>query len=535
MSDADITAAIKKNLLNYKAPTNDSGFAQGLLHGATLPIKSLVNLGADLGGGIVDKAVGLFNPDLVAMNAKTAPPDARAVLNAKLDQIHQEQSQKPAYGAGDLFGQIGSTWGVGSALAKPLENLAPMLSNAIGSGGMSLGTNAVKDLPLAQNIVRGGTRLAGGAINAGVTGGLLGNDPIKSAALGAAIPAFTGTLGKVGGAIGNAVVGKISPEVQALYNKAQDLGVNVPLDRLANSKPLNAIASSLNYIPLSGRTGLESDMENQLNTALSKTFGQNSPNVTMALRNAKNDLGGKFDDVLKSNGVNFDKTFLNDVTNTQNDAANVLVGDQLSKINKQIDNIIGKTDNGVIDGQAAYNIKKQLDTLSNSNDSEVAKYARDLRDNLMGALNRSLGPQQAADFATTRQQWGNMRSLEKLASNGADGGISVAKLANMKNIGNKDLQDLADVAAQFVKQRESQHGAAQRVFGTAGLLGAGGILGGLGGAIPAVATGMALGRTANSLLNSNTLKQRVMGNAQPGLLDNLMPYLAKSSPALLSR
>jgi hypothetical protein len=52
-------------------------------------------------------------------------------------------------------------------------------------------------------------------------------------------------------------------------------------------------------------------------------------------------------------------------------------------------------------------------------------------------LNRSLGPDEAAAFAKVRQQYGNMLDLEGIAQNGAEGGVSIAKLANMKNINNQ--------------------------------------------------------------------------------------------------
>jgi hypothetical protein len=79
----------------------------------------------------------------------------------------------------------------------------------------------------------------------------------------------------------------------------------------------------------------------------------------------------------------------------------------------------------------------------------------------------------------------------------------------MKNINNQPLQDLADIAAQFVKTRESPHGAAQRV-----------VLGGMGlgaatatGALPVLAGGIAAGRAANTALNSNALKALMLDQA----------------------
>ena len=317
---------------------------------------------------------------------------------------------------------------------------------------------------------------------------------------------------------------QISPEVADLAAKAKALGINIPADRLVDSRPLNAVASSLNYVPFSGRAGTEAAMNSQLNQALSRTFGQDSSNVTQALRKADTALGGEFERVLLTNKVAFDKTLLEDLSSVYNKAEAELGSDALKPIKSKIDEILAKGASGEIDGQAAYNIKRDLDRLGNTNNPN-AWHALELKKKLMDALNRSLGPEQAAAFAQTREQYGNMLDLQKLARNGAEGEISVARLANMKNIGNQPLQDLADIAAQFVRPREGMHGAAQRVFGaggagTAALLGAAGLPGALPAAVGAGAV-MTGGRLANTALNSQIVKNfllpQVAGSDVPGL------------------
>jgi hypothetical protein len=143
----------------------------------------------------------------------------------------------------------------------------------------------------------------------------------------------------------------------------------------------------------------------------------------------------------------------------------------------------------------------------------------------MDALNRSLGAEKAAGFAETRKQYSNMLALEKLAKNGVEGEISAARLGNLRNINNPQLQELADIAAQFVKAREGQHGAAQRAA-------AGGIALGLTG--PAgLAAGIATGRTANAALNSNKLREILMNpQANHRLLEDseLLRLLTRAAP-----
>jgi hypothetical protein len=192
------------------------------------------------------------------------------------------------------------------------------------------------------------------------------------------------------------------------------------------------------------------------------------------------------------------------LADAETQANSELGSEAASVIRKQIANIQTKGVTGEIDGQTAYNIKKALDRIG-SGSSDAAFYARDLKKKLMAALNDSLGPQEAAAFAKTRQQYGNMLALENLAQNGAEGGISAARLANMKNIGNDDLQELADIAAQFMRTRESPHGALQRLVIGGTAAGAGGV-----SALPVLAGTAVAGRGANSILNSQAAKNAAL-------------------------
>lgn len=435
-----------------------------------------------------------------------------------------------AYGAGKLGAEIAGTAGVGNALAIPVRAAgAPALANAIASGGMTTGAAP------AQGIAQGAKNLllrsAGGAINGGVSAGLVNpEDAATGAVIGGALPVATKAIGTVGNALGRAVSGgQMTPEVQALAQRAKELGIDIPADRLVNSKPLNALAASLDYVPGSGRAATMSKMEDQLNTAVSRTFGQDSSNVTQALRKAQTDLGGKFDTVLKNNTVKVDQQFLSDLADAGNMASKELGADGAKIISNQIDEIVSKAATGQIDGQAAYNIKRTLDRISNRATPE-AFYARDLKQKLMAALDRSLGPQEAAAFANVRQQYGNMLALENIAQNGAEGGISIARLANMKNINNPELQELADISAQFLKSREGAHGAAQRAFTGAGAA----VLGASTGTLPALAAGVATGRGANMLLNSGVVKNRLMYGPTGKLIGDpeAAQLLYRSAPVL---
>lgn len=450
------------------------------------------------------------------------------------------------YQGGKLAGEIAGTAGTGGVLAKgvmaapKLSAAVPNLVPALQSGGFKVAQKATT-LPgkIANAAVRTGSAGAVGGAQAGLVNP---DDAGTGAVIGAAMPTTFKAMGEAG-KLANKAVKKIhadkllpkgiSPEVAALYQKAKSMGIDIPADRIVDSKPLNAAAASLNYVPLSGRMGAEDKMLSQFNRAVSRSFGQDSDNVTAALRKASVALGSKFDDVLQNNAVAVDNQFIDELARHEQTAMNELADDSAKIIKKQIDNILSMSGpDGRIDGQAAYNIKKTLDRIGNRNSPE-AFYARDLKKSLMGALNRSLGPDQAAEFAKVRQQYGNMLDLEGLAQNGAEGGVSVARLANMKNINNQELQDLADVAAQFLKSRESPHGAAQRVVmgGLAAAAGAGGLA---TGTLPFVAAGMGAGRATNTALNSQLLKNMIADRPElyRTLLDTASLPLVRSVPVI---
>ena len=412
-----------------------------------------------------------------------------------------------AFRGGDLAASIAGTAGVGGALAKGAQ-LAPLLARfapALESGGFTLAKGG-------SALGNAATRLGAGAAVGGASAGLIDPETAGTGALiGGAIPGAT----KLAGMAGSAAAMRVAPEVAALYEKAAKMGIRIPADRLANSAPLNALASSLRYIPLSGRKAVEDGMLTDINRAASRTMGQDTSNLAAALRDARRTLGAKFDATLSGTAVKVDQQLLDDLAQSSQRASAELVPSQAAIIDNQINEVLAKAGNGgAIEGQAFYNLKKTLDRVGNRATPE-AFYAQDLRNKLVDALNRSLGPDEAAAFAELRGQYGNMKTLQKLAPNGAEGEITAGRLGAIRGAKSQDLQDVADIAAQFAKTRESPHGAAQRVF--LGALGLGGPVaaagaGAAGYMVPALAGAgvMGAGRVASEVLRSRLLAQLLM-------------------------
>jgi hypothetical protein len=461
-----------------------------------------------------------FNPSGSLSRAAGMPTaaESQAATQAAINQAKVDDAPLMSTGGGIVGNVVGQAaqfaTGVGAAGA------APKVASTLGAL-----SNTVRAAPVVG-------RLAVPAAQGAAFASLQPVATEDSRAQAAGLGALGGAAGQVvASGIGrgvNALSNAVSPAVRGLAQRAEAQGIPVYADQLVNSKPLNALSAALDYVPFSGKGATREAQQKAFNTAVSRTVGENTDNVVQAVAQAEKRLGSEFDRVLSTTPVKADNALMADLTRIQADAASLMTDAQAGVIGKQVNNLLSKVNQaGEIDGQAAYNIKKMLDRLGNSNDTTLAASAREMRDSLLAALNRSLGPQDAAKFATTRQQWGNMRELQKLVPAGAEGDLSAARLAQAKGrIRGDDLSELSDIAGQFLKGRVGDSGTAQRA----------GVLGGLfaGGAIDPMTAltaggmGLTVGRGSNALLSSAATRNALMNQSPliqslPNVAETFLP------------
>jgi len=443
-------------------------------------------LGTGMGENVYTDAAARFKQDT---SANVSNVQAQIDERARIDE--------PIMNTGG--GMLGNIAGQAVQVAAP--------ASLVGKAG------AVTRLanPLSKYAIAGAEGAAFAGAQPVVTGGSRGQNAAIGAAGGVVGQGVAAGVGKIA-----APSASVSDDVARLANRAKELEIPVRADQVVNSKPLNVVSSALDYVPFSGSAGAKESQQKAFNKAVSRTIGENTDNLAGALKAAESRLGNEFDNVLKNTSVRADDDFIADLAQVAEDAKIEMKDDQLKVFNKQIENILGKVQQGdVIDASAAYNIKKGLDRIVNGGDSTLAHYAKEIRSALFDALNRSL-PDGGEAFAKTRQQYGNMRELEKLIPRGAEVDISPARLANARNIRSKDLGELADISAQFLKGRVGDSGTAQRA-GVYGMLGAGTMVDPVSAGI-----GLTLGRVANTAMGSNRLAN-YMVNGVPALQNSQVP------------
>jgi hypothetical protein len=186
-----------------------------------------------------------------------------------------------------------------------------------------------------------------------------------------------------------------------------------------------------------------------------------------------------------------------------------------------------------------------------SQNPNIRAAARDIREALDGAMERSAPPDVVNNLRQARGQWRNLRTIEPLVAKAPTGDISPALLQGRVNTsfsgthgaaygGGGDLKTLSDIGQRFMKEPPSS-GTAERgmLMHLLGGAGAGG-LGVLSGELPLHTAGLAaagtlgsaaLARGVGSGLRSNALTEslinRSLGNpAQQGTFTN---YLMNST------
>jgi hypothetical protein len=467
------------------------------------------NLGGGLKTSVLDTVQGIRQLASEADSAfsKTAPgkvvdnalmrlglssaDDGLKMVNAEVNA--RREAEKPMM----------DTWG------GNIGNIAGSVAQLLGPGLAAKGGSVIRNALLTpKNVGQAATTGAGfGGVQAVADDESRGNNTLLGAA---------GAAGGYGAAKGIGALAqsasKVTPEIKALAEKAMNKwGIEINAPQVANNRFFNTLQSVVKDVPFSGASQFQAKQQGQVNRAVAKTMGESSDNVSTAIESAEKRLGPIFDKTLKA--IKADDAFIEGLAKVEKNANDELVGDQLKAVQKQLNNVMSAIkESGDIDGQAGYNIKIVLDRISKGGDSTLAHHARALQAELMGALNRSLGPEEAAAFKTVREQYKNMLTAEKVVSNDGAGNIPMggARLVQeAKKHGATDLEEIGRIANQFLRDKTPDSGTARRMF-------VGSALGGSAIVNPMVLGAIPAARAASGAMNSRFMTNHLL-NGSGGL------------------
>lgn len=428
-----------------------------------------------------------------------------------------------ARGEDQALGGLKQNYQEKADLYKPLQEARPWATGI----GEALPSMAIPIGGSASTLANAGRLFVAGAAPAALEYGST-EDRAKRAALSGSAAAIGGTVvprafNAASSAISGGVrrlAGNITPEAQALYARAQQLGIPVNVAQLGDSKFLKTLQSSLEQIPLTGATAARNNQQSAFNRAVSRTFGEDASAITRDVYDtARQRIGGQFNGLTARNNLSGDLNLLGQLGQIRSNAERFATDDTSRAVSNSIDELLSKADaQGVIPGRAYQALDSQISRLTKLG-GEKSMYLGELQDMVRKAMDKSISQTDKAAWQTARSQYKNLKTIRDIvAKDGADGNISPTALMGRLNAtqagkesmarGTRgELGELAVIGRQFVRDPIPNSGTAQRLTINA-------LLGGVGGGSALVnplataglaGSAMAVGRGANGLLNSSLI------------------------------
>ena len=560
-SDADPIDALFSQKLKSAAPTSVSESAQRRLGAPDMVSDTNQNVTVSYPQDQSNVA-GMSNTELALAGAKKSVTDLGQGAKQLLDIPAQFLEKKFGDSA---VGRFGAQMGMPTAAQSAAQTEQEIAAEREASKDL-MGTGAGLAGYIGGSI---GTTLLGGAALKGaglLTAGeaLLNPQSYKAAATaGAALGALNPTVegesklmntaaGAILGAAGKGIVdaaGRIAQPVKTKLDEMSKVAVDtlrkagVPLDaaQATGSTFLARVKAGLSDNPITAGKQAEISATQQAayTKAVSKTMGEDAERITPdVLASAKNRIGQMYDDVAAKVNINVDNKFQNSLSQIAQEAQNVLKPDQFAIIERNIGDIFEKatTGGGRISGEQYQVLKRGLDRLSKSADTDVASYAREMRDVINVGLYDSAvaaGNTHLVDvLKKANKQWGNMRKIEDIALKDTGGMVSPSALYNSLTTKAKRnafyaedtaLPDLARAGKMILPEKLPNSGTTARLMNQAAITGVGALGGALyQGDVSGAATGAALGiaapKAAQMLINNPKFAKYLEKGISPGFI-----------------
>ena len=259
----------------------------------------------------------------------------------------------------------------------------------------------------------------------------------------------------------------------------------------------------------------------------------------LLMARARDRIGNVFEGVAaRTPVIHADPQLATELRTTIHNAQASMTAGEVEPLIRQVQNIASLVDphTNTITGEIYQNLTRRgtpLDRAMQSPNPNIRASAREIRESLDGAMERSAPADVVDDLRQARREWRNLRTVEPLVAKAPTGDISPALLQGRVNTsfkgthgsaygGGGDLKTLSDIGQRFMKEPPSsgtaERGMLMHILGAAG----GGLAGVTAGSMSlkdallgagAVIGGGALGRGVGGALRSDTLTNRLINRS----------------------
>lgn len=322
--------------------------------------------------------------------------------------------------------------------------------------------------------------------------------------------AFGGGLGLAGSALGaglKAATPAVSEGLEGVVSLAKKHNIPVSLEQVTDSKVLKNVQKISQEMPFSGFDDFKNVQRGSFNSAVAKTFGENSEKITPEIMDkAFTRLGKDFDDLSK--GKTYSAEVLkNNLDEYMQDAGEIYSKEAFEAAKKRINSIVSdlSPDNTISGDKLSFQRQKINAMARKANDFDKQSIFRDLENAIVETLTEGDDALKAG-LKNTKQQYKNLLAVEPLAVKAKGGDISptllnnrVAKIYGRQHTRGKsgDLGEIARVGFELLGELGGSD-TAQKMLYSAGA--GAGVLGGQ--AIP-VSGALAANRGFQKWFNQN--------------------------------
>ncbi|MGZ5053322.1 MAG: hypothetical protein ACXWAT_00105 [Methylobacter sp.] len=436
----------------------------------------------------------------------TTPEQAHAMMSAHFSGQVQPKPATNAYSPADSMSEFDKGLaGVGMGMTNMARGAGQRLRDVLPNDlSNKLGLPTAADIEESRRLDKSladstagkvGNFIGETALTAPLPGGTLAKALGTGATLGALTPTTenesalqNAALGAAGGGLGHGVISgagrllrpvrsELTPEVSALAKKAQDMGIELNAAQLTGSKPLNWINSVMNDLPLTAgaQHAYQDAQKKQFNAAIAKTMGTQADNLgESVMAETKQRIGGGIGDIAARNKFNLDNQAFTDLVKNKFDAQRFETSDVNNVVNNTVDDFFSKVEpDGKVSGEAYRKLDSKLgQRMRGTTNGDLRHALGEVRDSLRAGMDRSITPQDAADWSKLRSQYRNMKLVEPVAAKSTDGNINPALLLGAAIRGDKnaaysssELKDLGKIGKEFLKDMPNS-GTAPRSFYT---------------------------------------------------------------------
>ncbi len=444
----------------------------------------------------------------LATTARRTLESDRQALRAREAEFQRRQELGVSPTASSVGGVVGSV--LPYTVGAPAQAGTALMSRLAPAGSGLLRRGA------AASAVGGTAGGIQGAIDPATGDGDYAQQKLQQAQTGAAIGSVAGPVGDALIASGLRAASAVNPQMQALYRKAQSMGIQLTPAQMTDSGFVRRLSMMLDNLPFSGAPARREAQQVAGNRELARIIGENADAVDpVVMDQAAGRIGQQFDQVF-AGGMKYDPAFLRRIAALKRDANQQMDETAVRTMNNWVERLRSQSNNGQISGRTLQSLDQSArKAATGGGDRQII--AQEFRDALHSAFDRQAPADVKAAWDTARRQWAILKTLEPVVARNSMGGVPLQQLEGAINATQKgrtarargrdgDLGTLATIG-QRIKSPTSS-GTAENIQ-SAGL-GAGAIAN-----LPMTLAALGLGGLGSRTLNSRIASEFMM-RSSPG-------------------